>query len=309
MPNGPERGGTAITVRARWAGSALWLSLLVLFALYSKWVLAADPTCGDPPAVTNERIKGEVEVKADAISKILGALGFGAAYEKSREDIFSKYGDSNAARADQYLYFLVCNIVLRSTTMTDQEKLEKIETLIKMRPVMPGAPAKRADEPGPPKMPPPKAPPPPGSNPAQVAEHFVRLAFSPSSTVDDIIGLLHVPFCAERDIILSSADDLRTYVESLDSDNDIGKYIVSVVGTQIINQIDFRDLSWFYRDDKAKQTIGRCLQNDIVSPSDYMITICVRMMDLKKDVLTDVIVDKKSRLIKLFTASANRCSL
>ena len=70
------------------------LSLLVLLALYSNWVSAApDAKCGDPPVVTNERVKGEVEVKANAISKLLGALGFGAAYEKSREDIFSKYGE------------------------------------------------------------------------------------------------------------------------------------------------------------------------------------------------------------------------
>jgi hypothetical protein len=105
---------------------------VVLLALYSNRVsAAADAECGHPPEVTNERVKSEVQVKANAISRILGALGFGAEYEKSREDIFSKYDDSSAARADQYLYFLVCNIVLRSTTMTDQEKLEKLKPYLK----------------------------------------------------------------------------------------------------------------------------------------------------------------------------------
>jgi hypothetical protein len=126
--------------RARRNSIRLFL-LVVLLAMHSNWVsAAADPDCGAPPTVTNERVKGEVEVKANAISRILGALGFGAEYEKSREDIFNKYDDASAARADQYLYFLVCNIVLRSTTMTDQEKFEKIETLLKMKSVMPGSP-------------------------------------------------------------------------------------------------------------------------------------------------------------------------
>ena len=285
------------------------LSLLVLLALYSNWVSAApDAKCGDPPAVTNERVKGEVEVKANAISKLLGALGFGAAYEKSREDIFSKYGESNAARADQYLYFFLCTIVNQSTTLTDEQK---IEAIFKMRSVMSGAPIpspRPGAETGPSNRPPANTAV-PKSNPAQAAEHFVRLGFSDSSTVDDIIGLLHVPFCAERDIILSNADDLRTYLESTNSDSGIGKYIVSVIRTEVVGQIDFRDLSWVVRDYKAKEMIARCLQNDIVSPSDNMVSICVRMVDLKKEVLTDVIVDKKSRLIKLFAVSANRCSL
>ena len=50
--------------------------LVVLLALYSNGVsAAANLKCGDPPAVTNETVKGDVEVKADAISKILGAFG------------------------------------------------------------------------------------------------------------------------------------------------------------------------------------------------------------------------------------------
>ena len=115
--------------------------MVVLVALYSNRVSAAtDLNCGDPPAVTNEIVKGEVQAKADAISKILGAIGFGAAYEKSREDIFNKYDESKAARADQYLYFLVCNTLGRSASLTDKEKLDAI---FQMRSVMLGAPTPR----------------------------------------------------------------------------------------------------------------------------------------------------------------------
>ena len=275
--------------------------MVVLLTPYSKWVLAADPTCGDPPAVTNERVKGEVEVKANAITKILGALGFGAAYEKSREDIFNKYDDSNAARADQYLYFVVCNIVLGSTTMTDQEKLEKIETLIKMRSVMPGAPTTRpGPETGPSKRPPANTALPKG-NPAQAAEQFIRLDLNPSGNVDEAIRRMHVPFCA--DIILSNADDLRIYLEST-PDNDHGRTIVSVVDLQIISQVNFRDLRWIMHDDAAKQTVAQCLRNGIASPLDHMVTVCVRMVDLHKEVLAEVIVDRQSSLIKSVAVSA-----
>lgn len=276
--------------------------LMVLMALYSNWVsAAADLDCGAPPAVTNERVKGEVEVKANAIRRILGAFGFGAEYEKSREDIFSKYDDASAARADQYLYFLVCNIVLRSTTMTDQEKFEKIETLLKMKSVMPGAPTTRpGPETGPSKRPPPNTALPKG-NPAQAAEQLIRLDLNPSGNVDEYIRRMHVPFCA--DIILSNADDLRIYLEST-PDNDSGRTIVSVVDSQIISQVNFRDLRWIMHEDAAKQMIAQCLRNGIASPLDHMVTVCVRMVDLHKEVLVEVIVDRQSSLIKSVAVSA-----
>lgn len=107
----------------------------IILTLYLNFALAAPPICGDPPVVANERVKGEVEAQANAIGKLLGALGFGAAYEESREDIFSKYGESNAARADQYLYFLVCNIVTQNTGLTYEQKLD---TIFKMRSAMSG---------------------------------------------------------------------------------------------------------------------------------------------------------------------------
>jgi hypothetical protein len=154
--------------------------------------------------------RGEVNVKADAISKILVSLGFGAAYQKSREDIFSKYDESKAARADQYLYFLVSN-TLDKSTLTDQQKLNAI---FQMTSVMRGAPTpKSRPDTGESNRQTPKTAL-PKSNPAEAAEQFTRLAFKPSTTVNDIIERFHVPHCAE--IILSSADDLRLYLENLE---------------------------------------------------------------------------------------------
>ena len=60
-------------------------------------------------------------------------------------------------------------------------------------------------------------------------------------------------------------------------------------------------------DNAAKQMIAQCVRNGIVSPLDHMVTVCVRMVDLQKEALTEVIVDRQSRLIKLFAFSAPRC--
>jgi hypothetical protein len=145
------------------------------------------------------------------------------------------------------------------------------------------------------------------SNPGQAAEQLMRLTLSPSSTVDDIIRRLYVPFCG--DIILSNADDLRIYVDSiLNSNIDTGRNIVGVVDTQIISQVNFNDARWFLQhNDRANQIIAQCVRNGIASPSDHMVTVCVRMMDLQKEALAEIIVDKQSRLIKLVACSAPRC--
>jgi hypothetical protein len=146
-------------------------------------------------------------------------------------------------------------------------------------------------------------------NPAQAAEQLMRLTAElwergPKDTesTDDIIRRLHVPFCA--DIILSNADDLRLYLESIDSDHELGRKIVSVVDTQLISQVDFRDLRWIMHNDAAKQRIAQCLRNGIASPLDHMVTVCVRMVDLHKEVLAEVIVDRQSNLIKSVAVSA-----
>jgi hypothetical protein len=174
-----------------------------------------------------------------------------------------------------------------------------------MKSVMPGAPTTRpGPETGPSKRPPPNTALPKG-NPAQAAEQFIRLDLNRSRNVDEIIRRLHVPFCA--DIILSNADDLRIYLESRDSDNDYGRIIVSVVDSQIISQVNFNDMRWYMHDYKAKEIIAQCLRNDVVSPLDHMVTVCVRMVDLQTEGLAEVIVDRQSSLIKSLAVSVRKC--
>ena len=228
--------------------------------------------------------------------KYLGLSG----YEKSREDIFSRYDESKAARADQYLYFLVCNTLDQSTTLTDEQKLSNEISDAGNPSPRPGAETRPS--PGPPPN-----PALPRSNPAQAAEQFMRLGLNPSSTVDDVIGLYHVPYCG--DVILSNADDLRLYLESKNNDNDIGRTIVGVVDTQLISEIDVNGLRWSNHDIAAKRKIAQCVRNGIASLLDHMVSVCVKMVDLKKEALVEVIVDRKSKLIKLFAFSASTCNL
>lgn len=150
----------------------------------------------------------------------------------------------------------------------------------------------------------------PKSNPAEAAEQLVRLELNPSTTVDDIIERHHVPYCG--DIVLSSADDLRLYLESEMHDNDIrktiGRTIVSLVGTRLLSDVDFNSIRWIrYYDAPAKGRIAQCLRNRIAAPLDHMVTLCLRMVDLQKEALIEVIVDRQSGLVKLAEVSASSC--
>ena len=311
-------GVQTVCRRARRNDMRLFL-LVLLLALYSNWVSAADldPMCGDPPAVTNEKVKGELEIKANAISKVLGALGFGAAYENSREDIFGKYGDANAARADQHLYFLVCNIVVRSTTLTDQQK---IETIFKMRSMMSKAPAPTpTPRPGPqpqaepplstppPRVerpPPPYSPPEPQSDVVQVdgatvaAEEFVRLTSSNLSSQVNISGRIKFPFCTSLGI-LRNERDLRQFlgVDTVTL-SQIGRIIVTA--RDIMRLREYTILKTMSRPDNFRRdnTSAWCKEQRVIFDNDYVVGILRQHLDVQQAFLFDVVIDWQSGLVK-----------
>jgi hypothetical protein len=147
----------------------------------------------------------------------------------------------------------------------------------------------------------------PKSNPAKAAEQLARLELNPSTTVDNVIERYHVPYCG--DIILSNVDDLRLYLDSKKDDTDLGRTIVSVVETQILSDVNFNSIRWLkYYNAPAKARIAQCIRNGIASPLDNMVTLCVRMVDVKKEMLIEVIVDRHSGLVKLGALSAPSCT-
>jgi hypothetical protein len=105
-------------MRTAMATLAAWL---VLFA-----VAQAQPSCGDPPRVDDQTLKGDLEGKAQFLSKLVGDASLKGQIETARTDIFSKYPNAGTARSDAYLQYMFCSFVLTDPKLSAQEKFHHI---------------------------------------------------------------------------------------------------------------------------------------------------------------------------------------
>jgi hypothetical protein len=96
------------------------------FFLLSNSTFAQANVCGDPPPVANETLKGEINGKAQIVSKYLGDAQLSGKIETSRTEIFSKYADGETSRANAYFEYQVCILLFADKKMTTQEKLEEL---------------------------------------------------------------------------------------------------------------------------------------------------------------------------------------
>jgi hypothetical protein len=105
-------------VRARAIALTAWIAL--------GGAAQAQPSCGDPPRVDDETLKGDLEGKAQFLSKLVGDANLKGKIETARTDIFSKYPNAGAAHSDAYLEYMVCTFVLSDPKLSGQEKLRAI---------------------------------------------------------------------------------------------------------------------------------------------------------------------------------------
>jgi hypothetical protein len=102
-----------------------------LFALVS-WVLlfTAFPAsvhaqnCGDPPPVQNETLEGEIQGKAQFLSRFLGDASLGGRIQTARTEIFSKYPEGE--RSNAYFEYQVCVMLMNDQSLTTLQKLDKL---------------------------------------------------------------------------------------------------------------------------------------------------------------------------------------
>jgi hypothetical protein len=106
--------------------------LLGLLPLSASAVSSAQ--CGSPPVVTDGGVKAEVAGKANALSKLAANAEFSAKVDSTRQDIFQKYPDAAAARADAYLHYQVCVLIMDDKTMSTQQKLDALKAFDKPPP-------------------------------------------------------------------------------------------------------------------------------------------------------------------------------
>src|SRR5689334_6543898 len=97
---------------------AAWLTLFA--------VAQAQPSCGEPPRVDDLTLKGDLEGKAQFLSKLVGDADLKGKIEAARTDIFSKYPKAGEAHSDAYLEYMFCSFVLSDPKLSSQEKFQAI---------------------------------------------------------------------------------------------------------------------------------------------------------------------------------------
>jgi hypothetical protein len=110
------------------------VTLVVVFLL-SGPLLAAEPTiqelCGPAPAFQstseiNEQTKGEIQGKAQALSKFLGSGDIGGKVEQDRRNIYQSADKIAAAQQDAYYLYTVCAAIMQDKTVSLSDKLRAL---------------------------------------------------------------------------------------------------------------------------------------------------------------------------------------
>ncbi|MEL7470469.1 MAG: hypothetical protein AAFN27_18585 [Pseudomonadota bacterium] len=83
--------------------------------------------CGDPPPVTNETVKGEIEGRVSVLMRLLGDSGLKGTIDASRTEIFSKYQDGE--RTDAYFQYMFCNLIMSDPKTSGREKIREVERI------------------------------------------------------------------------------------------------------------------------------------------------------------------------------------
>jgi hypothetical protein len=104
--------------------------ILAIMLTISGWSARAQTAdiCGGPPPVANEDLKGEIEGRAQFLSRFLGEAELGGKIETSRSEIFSRYPDADE-RSDAYFEYQVCVLLMEDRSISNIEKIEKLKEI------------------------------------------------------------------------------------------------------------------------------------------------------------------------------------
>jgi hypothetical protein len=101
-------------------------TIFCLAVLTLPAIAHAQANCGDPPRVDDQTLKGELDGKAQFLSRLVGDANLKGNVEAARTDIFSKYPNAGAAHSDTYLEYMFCTFVLSDPKLSPQEKFRAI---------------------------------------------------------------------------------------------------------------------------------------------------------------------------------------
>ena len=101
--------------------------LALAIVLGATWHAAAQPSCGDPPRVDDQSLKGTLDGKARFLSSMIGDANLKGELETARTDVFSKYPQADRTRSEAYLEYMLCSFVLSDPRLSAQDKLKAIQ--------------------------------------------------------------------------------------------------------------------------------------------------------------------------------------
>jgi hypothetical protein len=96
--------------------------------------------CGSVPQLSgtlehDEKLKGELQGKAQLLSRLVGEAELGGQIESSRRTIYQNSERYFAAQQDAYLAYMFCVILMEDTTKTSDQKIKAIQEFRKPPPL------------------------------------------------------------------------------------------------------------------------------------------------------------------------------
>jgi hypothetical protein len=249
--------------------------------------------CGDPPPVADEALKGELRGQAQFLTRFLGSAELGGQVEQKKTEIFSRYPDAERSRANAFLQWQMCILIMNSRELNTREKLQYVIDVHNfLFPPPPPNGRTREDDNRPLLR--------PLSLEAAtiMVSDLMRLMLSTSSDPNVIAAKLNAPLCSEP--IIWSKEEIRIRAEAgYFQTADFGRTLVTVNKAGVIGEINLNSaFTVFEYSLKITQTLRDCLVRKIISNTDYLITVRYASRDMQKAGTTTFIVDRQSGSVK-----------
>jgi hypothetical protein len=93
---------------------------------------AQHPVCGKPPdwdikTQDTDKLKGDLEGRAQLLTKYAGGVGLSGQIQTERETLYKNTDATEARRQDAYLAYMFCVIVMDDKTLSTQDRIKAIE--------------------------------------------------------------------------------------------------------------------------------------------------------------------------------------
>jgi hypothetical protein len=125
-----------------------WFSFIGLVAGTMNSAFAQQINCGPPPQLdqrlqNDESIKGNLQGKAQFLSKLVGSADLGGQIETTKKELYVQSKDYYPAQQEAYLSYLFCAIISADTKLSTLEKLDALAKIRTPRPNANDVPANR----------------------------------------------------------------------------------------------------------------------------------------------------------------------